>query len=119
MSRAFAQPVQLTNAGGTVRDVDNTTDLPAAPATVEGRADIWPLNTQQVVLDGGVVVADYGAIFPPGSPVRTGTEVRDVAAGALYRVHGRPDVRPSLRTGLPDHIGARLKFISDQQGASS
>lgn len=118
--RQFAQPVVFINPGEPVRDSDDTAWLPGPPAETPGRADIWPLNVQQQVQDaGGVIVADYGAMFPVGAPVTSQTRVRDVATGVLYRVYGRPEPRSSLLTGQPDHIGARLKFISDDQGAPS
>ncbi|TKJ25224.1 hypothetical protein [Blastococcus sp. CCUG 61487] len=116
MGRSFAQAVQLFNPGEPVRDADNTTWLPGPPAVTDGVADLWQLNTeQQVLAPDGTVVADWAGNFPPGDPVKAGTTVRVVETGALLRVHGQPETLASLLTGEPDHIEARLKFISDQQ----
>lgn len=115
-AHAFAQAVTLINPGSPVRDSDNTTWLPGAPQGTASHADLWQLNTEQVVLDSnGGVVADWEGIFPPGDPVTSQTEVFDDATGMEFRVAGQPEARRSLLTGQPDHIGARLKFISDQQ----
>ena len=120
MSHAFAQKVELLNPGPRVRDADDTTWLPGRDVPSESRADLWQLNTQQLVLDtDGTVLADWEGIFPPGEPVTSATTVRNVDSGVRFRVHGQPELRRSLLTSQPDHIGARLKFISDQQGASS
>lgn len=119
-SRAFAQAVTLINPGPPVRDKDNTSWLPGTPQGTASRADLWQLNTEQQVLDAdGGVVADWEGIFPPGEPVTSQTEVHDNTSGLGFRVAGQPEARRSLLTGQPDHIGARLKFISDQQGAPS
>lgn len=120
-SRAFAQAVKLFNPGAPRRDADDTTWLPGQPAETDSMADLWQLSTEQQVLAvDGTVVADWAGIFPPGSAVAAQTTVHVVSTGALFRVHGQPELLASLLTGEPDHIEARLKFISDQQqGATS
>ena len=117
-SHAFAQAVKLINPGPSRRDADDTTDLPGEPQTTDGRADLWQLETAEVDADG-TVLADWAGVFDPGSVVTSATEVRDVASDALFRVHGRPEEQRSLLTNEVAHIYARLKFISDQQGAPS
>jgi hypothetical protein len=118
IGHAFAQPGKLTNPGEPVRDADNTTDLPGQPAEVDAAADIWQLETAEVDANS-TVLADWAGIFPPETPITAASSWRETATDRLFRVHGQPESRSSLLTGLPDHVEARLKFISDQQGAPS
>ena len=116
--RGFAQAGTLLNPGPTRRDADDTTDVPGAPAEVPAAADVWQLETAEVDAQG-TVLADYAGVFPPGTPITAASQWREVSPPRLFRVHGQPEPRSSLLSGLPDHIEARLKFISDQQGAPS
>lgn len=121
IGHSFAQAVQLVNPGAPERDADSTTWLPGQSAETDGMADVWQLNTeQQVIAADGTVVADWTGNFPPDTPITSQTTVHVTSTGALLRVHGQPELLASLLTGEPDHIEARLKFISDQQqGATS
>lgn len=116
--RGFAQPGTLINPGEPVRDADDTTDLPGPPVETAAAADVWQMETAEVD-DNGTVLADWTGVFPPGTPVTAASLWRETATGRLFRVHGQPEARASLLTGLADHIETRLKFISDQQGAPS
>lgn len=116
ITRGFAQQLTLTRPGpSTERDADDTVDLPGEPVVAQVRGDVWALGVEQQVLEGDVVVADYACVVPPGTVIDSSTVVVD-DAGATFTVYGRPEPRRSLRTGRPDHIEARLKFISDTQG---
>lgn len=116
-SRRFTQPGRLINPGASTRDADDTTDLPGTPTEADAAADIWQLETAEV--DGnGTVLADWAGLFPPGTPITAASTWRESATSRLFQVHGQPEARSSLLSGLPDHIEARLKFISDQQGAT-
>lgn len=118
MIAGFAQAVQLLNPGTARRDADDTTDVPGAPVPTDSVADLWQAETAEVDADG-TVLSDWRGVFPPAAPVTSATQVKDVATGALYQVHGQPEPRTSLLSGQADHIEARLKFISDQQGDPS
>lgn len=115
--RAFAQPGTLINPGPSRRDADDTTDLPGAPQESAVPADVWLRDTAEVDANG-TVLADYTGLFPPGTPITSASTWRETSTDRLFQVHGQPEARSSLLSGLPDHIEARLKFISDQQGAT-
>lgn len=117
-SRAFAQDVVVINPGEPVPDADNTTTLPGPPTEEPGRGDLWQRQTAEIDADG-TVLADWDGVFEPDLPVTAESQVRDVASGVLYRVHGRPEPQRSLLTGELVQIFARLKYISDQQGDPS
>lgn len=120
-ARRFAQPGTLINPGAPTRDADDTTDLPGVPVETDVAADVWqvPQATSAELDDQGTVVTAWTGMFPPDAPVTAVSQWRETATNRLFQVLGQPEARNSLLTGLPDHIEARLKFISDQQGAPS
>lgn len=98
-SRAGNQELLLTNPGE------------PEPTVIRGDLFRRGRGANPSMDEDGTVRSEWVVLVAPAVAVQPLAEVQDPATGALFWVHGLPDLQRSLLTGAVDHREAQLRSV--------